>query len=98
MLKLHKKIAWTGIKGSAITTFITALYNGSSVWNALAVAGIAFGGGAGTAGCSSWSCNSNEIYQTLGRTKNSCLVKDNLILYKRGFLFWESLFLKKEIQ
>nr|WP_162651053.1 putative cyclic bacteriocin [Staphylococcus aureus]NDR27673.1 putative cyclic bacteriocin [Staphylococcus aureus] len=49
MLKLHKKIAWTGIKGSAITTFITALYNGSSVWNALAVAGIAFGGGAGTA-------------------------------------------------
>ncbi len=28
MLKLHKKIAWTGIKGSAITTFITALYNG----------------------------------------------------------------------
>ncbi|MDN8713263.1 putative cyclic bacteriocin, partial [Staphylococcus aureus] len=32
-----------------ITTFITALYNGSSVWNALAVAGIAFGGGAGTA-------------------------------------------------
>ncbi|HAR4160058.1 TPA: putative cyclic bacteriocin [Staphylococcus aureus] len=49
MLKLHKKIALTGIKGSAITTFITALYNGSSVWNALAVAGIAFGGGAGTA-------------------------------------------------
>ncbi|HDL0560870.1 TPA: putative cyclic bacteriocin [Staphylococcus aureus] len=49
MLKLHKKIAWTGIKGSAITTFITALYNGSSVWNALAVAGIAFDGGAGTA-------------------------------------------------
>ncbi|HDP1895052.1 TPA: putative cyclic bacteriocin [Staphylococcus aureus] len=49
MLKLHKKIAWTGIKGSAITTFITALYNGSSVWNALAVAGIAFGGGAGIA-------------------------------------------------
>ncbi|HHE1351942.1 TPA: putative cyclic bacteriocin [Staphylococcus aureus] len=49
MLKLHKKIAWTGIKGSAITTFITALYNGSSVWNALAVAGIAFGGGAGAA-------------------------------------------------
>lgn len=49
MLNLHKKIAWTGIKGSAVTSFVSALSTGSDIWAALSVAGIAFGGGAGTA-------------------------------------------------
>ncbi|GGI32576.1 putative cyclic bacteriocin [Staphylococcus chromogenes] len=49
MLNLHKKIAWTGIKGSAVTSFVSALATGSDIWAALTVAGIAFGGGVGTA-------------------------------------------------
>ncbi|EGQ2712974.1 putative cyclic bacteriocin [Staphylococcus pseudintermedius] len=49
MLNLHKKIAWTGVKGSAVTSFVSALATGSDIWAALTVAGIAFGGGVGTA-------------------------------------------------
>ncbi|MGU3218782.1 putative cyclic bacteriocin [Staphylococcus aureus] len=86
MLKLHKKIAWTGIKGSAITTFITALYNGSSVWNALAVAGIAFGGWCWYCGCS--SCRATVMrFIKRWAYEISCLVKDNLILYKERLSF-----------
>lgn len=49
MLDLYKKIAWTGVSGSAVTTFLNALVSGSDIWTALSVAGIAAGGGIGTA-------------------------------------------------
>ncbi|MDU6617609.1 MAG: putative cyclic bacteriocin [Staphylococcus epidermidis] len=49
MLNLYKKIAWTGISMTGVTTFINALISGSNIWTALSVAGIAAGGGVGTA-------------------------------------------------
>ncbi|PEO56546.1 hypothetical protein COI41_20850 [Bacillus toyonensis] len=49
LFNVVSKLGWTGISIGTATTFINALVAGSDIWTAISVAGIAFGGGIGTA-------------------------------------------------
>lgn len=49
LFNVVSKLGWTGITIGTANTLIGALMTGSDIWTAISVAGLAFGGGIGTA-------------------------------------------------